>query len=451
MKLDRGRWILVILVVLALMLFSYMMGQISVAASAAPLVRKIAFWHSGNSVRLVENALALVRNHYVTPIQDERELIYGALEGMMNRLHRPPYNDPYSAFLGPALWQTLSAATVGSYAGVGIIIGLDPDHPYPSIAAVFPDSPANEAGLLENDLIIAVDDRSTQDQPLEEVARMIMGEPGTQVKLTLMRVQANTPIEITCERAVIEVHSVIDVSLKERHVGYLRITNFGVKTPEEVEKAMKDLLAEDADSLVIDLRNNSGGLLDAAIQVADLFVPEGMLTVLEQRGAPPKEFHADPARTKYHVPLVLLVNRKSASASEVLAGALKDHGLATVVGETTFGKGVVEQVQAIGDGEVGIALTIGKYLTPNGHDLNGEGIEPDVRATFEELISGEPQLTRLNEHIESARHELATESGELMKLFVERQLAIAERTASELARSEKEEPTSKKEIETPAA
>jgi len=450
MRLDRGRWILAIMLVAALMLFSYVMGQMSVAASAAPLVRRIAFWRN-QPVKLVEEALALVRTRYVTPIEDERELVYGAVDGMMNRLHRPPYNDPYSAFLGASLWQALSATTAGSYAGVGIIIGLDPDRPYPSIAAVFPDSPAEKAHLLENDLIIAVDDHSTQDRPLEEIARMIMGEPGTQVKLTLIRAQANTPIEVNLKRATIEVHSVMDVALKQRSVGYMRVANFGAKTPEEVEKAIKELKADGAKSLVIDLRNNSGGLLEAAVQVADLFIPEGVITVLEQRGEPRKEFYADPSRKKYHLPLVLLVNRKSASASEVLTGALQDYGLATVVGETTFGKGVVEQVQAIGDGEVGIALSIGKYLTPKGHDLNGEGIAPDVSITFEELIASDPDLARLSNDIDALRQGITDESGKLMKLFTERQLAIAEQTASEQAILKEEESPSKEENEPSAA
>jgi len=438
------------MLVAALMLFSYLMGQMSVAASAAPVVRRIAFWRN-DPVKLVEQALALVRSRYVTPIEDERELVYGAVEGMMSRLHRPPYNDPYSAFLGPALWQSLSAATAGSYAGVGIIIGLDPDHPYPGVAAIFPHSPAEKSDLMENDLIIAVDDHPTEDRPLEEIAQMIMGEPGTSVKLTVMRVQASMPLEITLERAVIEVHSVMDVSLKKGRVGYLRITNFGTKTREEVEAGMKQLLAEGAGSLVIDLRNNSGGLLEAAIEVADLFIPEGVITVLEQRDEPPQEFRADPTREKYHLPLVLLVNRRSASAAEVLTGALKDHELATVVGETTFGKGVVEQVQAIGDGSVGLALTVGKYLTPQGHDLNGEGVAPDVSVTFEELIESDPELARLNAGIETMRQELATASGKMLQVYIDRQLAMAERAAGEQSKLDKEESTSTEGIENPAA
>ena len=304
---------------------------------------------------------------------------------------------------------------------------------------------------MENDFVIAVDDVSTQDRPLEEVARMIMGEPGTEVKLTLMRAQASVPLEITLERATIEVYSVMDVSLKEGNVGYLRITNFGAKTPEEVENALRDLISEGAESLIIDLRNNAGGLLDSAIKVADLFVSEGVITVLEQRGELPTEFRADPTRKKYEIPLVLLVNRKSASASEVVAGALKDHGLATVVGETTFGKGVVEQVQAIGDGEVGLALTIGKYLTPSGHDLNGEGIAPDVSATFEEMMQEDREIAAKNGEIETERQELAAKSGELVRLFLDKQLSVAEQAARQQALRKKEVSPSTGEAKQPAA
>jgi len=417
MKLDDRKLLKFLLGVLIVVVVftSYVMGQVSVAKGSDSMWDFMFRPRTESKLDLVGRALAIIMTQYQTPIEDDSQLVYGAIEGMMNSLHRPPYEDPYSGFLGPETWHSLKATTEGSYAGVGILIGYDLFRPYPLIVTVFPNGPADAEGVHENDLIIEVDGESTQDMLLDEVASLIRGEVGTEVIMVVTRENILEPVEFTLTRDLVDVHTVTEQRVLDDGAGYIRIATFGETTPAEVEEVIAGFADEGVKRLIIDLRNNSGGLLLGAVGVADLFLKDGLIVSVESRNAPPKRHMADPESKKYDFAIAVLTSPHTASASEVLAGALRDHGLATLVGEQTFGKGVVQEVSPMDDDTVALALTIGRYLTPLGHDLGGTGLEPDIVLDFESYKGIDAELTRLEAKVHRKQEELLAVTDELMR------------------------------------
>ncbi|OGK11677.1 MAG: hypothetical protein A2Y63_06390 [Candidatus Riflebacteria bacterium RBG_13_59_9] len=421
MKSSDNRVFKVLLgILLAVIVFTaYTLGQASVArGSEGMLGFLIGTDTDASKLPLVGTALKIVKSRYFMPIEDDEQLVYGALEGMVNALHRSPYDDPYSGFLDVSSWDTLKATTEGGYAGIGILIGPSVEHPFPVVVTVFPDSPAGKAGLRENDLIVEVGGVSTQDMLVDEVAVLIKGEMGTEVTLLILRENLLEPIEFTAKREAIELHTVTEHRVLDDGSGYLRLAMFGETTPSEVEKVLAEFAESNVDGLIIDLRNNVGGLLQGAVGVADLFVKEGTIVSVESRTAPTEVHSADPARRKYEFSLVLLVNQQTASAAEVLAGALRDHGLAVLIGEKTFGKGVVQEVTELDQGRSALALTIGRYLTPLGHDLGGTGLEPDVTVGFDDYKARDPELVRLGKKLDSKREEIQEIGDQIIRHLV---------------------------------
>jgi carboxyl-terminal processing protease len=407
--------ILVGLLFVVVVFTSYTMGQVSVAKGPESLWSYAFSSRKDTKIGLVGEALTTVKARYYKPIEDDQQLVYGALNGMINSLHEPPYSDPYSGFLDVTSWSSLKATTQGSYAGIGVLVGPHESEPFPVIVTVFPDSPAAKAGIKENDVIIEVDGVSTQDKVLDEAARMIKGEIGTTVKLKIMRANLLQPLEFSVVRQPIEVHSVSESKVLDDGSGYIRLVFFSETTPSEVEKVLEKFQKDGVKNVIIDLRNNTGGLLDGAIGVADMFIKEGDIVSVEMRGRKPEVHQADPTRLKYKFGLVLLVNGNSASASEVLAGALRDYGLAVLVGEKTFGKGVVQEVIELDNRKVAIALTIGRYLTPKGHDLGGTGLEPDIKVEFDKYIISDPVLSGLQKQMDQKHEEIRKLTDEMIQ------------------------------------
>jgi len=409
-----ARNILLLILVGALMFFFYVMGQVSVAKGPEGMLNYVL--GTGDSkVYLVGQALTLIKARYVAPIEEDEGLVYGAIEGMANSLHKAPYNDPYSGFLDPSGWDMLQATTTGGYAGIGILIGPDWTRPFPIIMSVFPNSPSAEKGLMENDLIIEVAGQSTENMLLDEAAALIKGEAGTEVTLKVIRGDSYEPLEFAVSREHIEVPTVTEVKKLSDDIGYFRILMFSTTTAQEAEEALKGFEADGVKSVVIDLRNNSGGLLQGSVDLSDLFVKDGLICSVKYRAFADDAFYADKSRHKFEFPVVILTNGYTASASEVFAGAMRDHGLALLVGDKTFGKGVVQEISELESGKVAMALTVGSYYTPSGHNLNGNGLEPDFKVTFDDYKVKYNDLAQLEDQIKRKNEEMRALTGQFVE------------------------------------
>ncbi len=375
------------ILVLGIAFLSYSIGAMSAEKGSV-----VKLWFGSKDLRLIEDTLRLIRDNYVKPIEDEKEFIYSALQGLVGRLREKPYNDKYSTFLEPIAWRTLSATAEGGYSGIGVVLGLDPARNLPVIASVFENTPAFSAGLKERDFILEVDGKTTENSVLDQIARQIMGEPGTEVTLSILREGWTEPKKVTLKRAKVELPSVSEKRMLDKNVGYFRVSFFGVKTAEEVKSAVGTLLKKGAKSLVIDLRYNPGGLLESAVEVADLFLTEGAIVSVKQKGRKDTTIFAEVDEDDLDIPLAILTNEYSASASEVFAGALQDNGRAKIVGTHTFGKGSVQEVYELENGQSALSLTVGSYLTPKGKNLNEEPLSPDIIADMDTLAKSFPEI-----------------------------------------------------------
>ncbi|MGQ9369663.1 S41 family peptidase [Azospirillum sp. ST 5-10] len=320
------------------------------------------------AVDLFLKALRRIRSSYVEPISD-RELAEIAVGAMAGR-------DRYSKYMNAADYQEMQQSTRGVFAGIGVRY-VPADEHY-RIIEVMGDSPAEHAGLREGDVILAVDRQPVAAQDQASVNRMIRGDDGTPVTLTVLRGQGGNPLDVSIVRGKVVVPSVKHTALGE--IGYIRIGRFDRQTYPGVSTAIRDLRAQIGPALrgyVIDLRNNPGGLVRASVDVADAFLEGGV--VLTSRGrdrGANRSYSATPGDETGGRPLVILVNERSASASEILTGALKDHHRATVLGTKTFGKGIIQSVIPLKEGSA-IKLTTAKYFTPAGTSIHGVGIQPD--------------------------------------------------------------------------
>jgi len=342
--------------------------------------------------RQVEQALELIGSGYVERESLEMDALgKSALEGMLEGL------DPYSEYLDEEELSRLQEAAEQEFGGIGIQVEMRDG--WLTVVAPIDGTPGQEAGLASGDRIVAVDGESLEEVSLLEAVNRLRGEPGTTVTLSLNRPSADKTFERTFERAVIEVDSVREATLLGKGLGYVRVSQFGGRTGAEVRQAVEDLLERGMRGLILDLRNNPGGLLDAAVEVASLFLLEGSLVVYTEGRlrSSNREWRAEiDDGEPYDFPLALLVNQGSASASEIVAGALKDAGRAAVVGSRTFGKGSVQSVYSLGKGE-GLRLTTARYYTPAGYVIHERGIEPDlaVETTPEEERKLAIQRSRL--------------------------------------------------------
>jgi len=314
--------------------------------------------------------LVLVENEYVEPV-DRARLVEGAIKGMVSEL------DPHSAYLTAEEFNIFQSDTQGSFGGIGVEVDFGDDAVI--VIAPIEGSPAHRAGVRPGDRIIAIDGRSVRGKSPEDLIRTMRGEPGTEVALTIRRDGTEKLKHFKLKREVIRVSS-IRAKLLDRNVGYLRIKQFQIGTHEELLAAVGELRAEadgDLAGILLDMRNNPGGLVDEAAAVADEFLSGGVIYTTRHRGRIVEEFRAGPKGSLRRGPVVVLVNEYSASAAELVAGALQDHRRAPIVGAQTLGKGSVQTIIDL-PGGAGLRLTTMRYYTPGGHTIQALGIKPSV-------------------------------------------------------------------------
>jgi len=310
-----------------------------------------------------------------------------------------PLEDPYTRFLDPENFQALTNQTAGELSGVGIRLEVNEKTKILSIVEPIDNSPASKAGLQSGDNIEEIDGESTQGMTLKEASALIRGEVGTSITLKISR-QGTAPFDVTLTRAQIQLPSV-RYSLKQEdkiQVGYISLDEFSSHAAEQMRRAIKDLNQENVDAYVLDLRDNPGGLLHASIDIARMWLEQGAIVSTIDRIGGKQEFSANQTSLT-NLPLVVLVNEDSASASEILTGALKDNQRATVIGTQTFGKAAVQSVHALSDGS-GLAVTVSRYYPPSGIDITKRGITPDIKLDLTQsqkrLLQNKPELIGTN-------------------------------------------------------
>ena len=318
-------------------------------------------------------AYSYIKNNYVEEISDEK-LIYSAIQGMMDVL------DPHSAFLTPEQYQNIREGTLGEYAGIGLEITVREGEVI--VVSAIDDSPASNAGIKSGDVILEVDDKILSKKiSIDEVNKLLKGPVGSEVKLKIKRKLINEPLIFKLIRERIRMQSVTSELFDEK-IGYVRISSFQDKTYVQLREALKNLTEKaggELKGLILDLRNNPGGLFEQAVRVADLFISEGVIVYTQGRGKK-EEYEAEmahPDDTQPPYPMLCLVNGGSASASEIVAGALKDHKRAVIAGSTTFGKGSVQTILELED-KSALKLTIARYYTPDKKAIQEVGIVPDI-------------------------------------------------------------------------
>jgi carboxyl-terminal processing protease len=321
-------------------------------------------------LRTFAEVLDRVKAAYVEPV-DDKTLLENAIKGMLSNL------DPHSAYLGPEDFQELQESTSGEFGGLGIEVGVEDG--FVKVVSPIDDTPASKAGIEAGDLIVKINGAPTQGQTMQEAVDKMRGKIGEKITLTLVR-DGGTPFDVTLARATIQVKSV-KAQMLENGYGYIRITQFQVKTGEEVGKSLAKLRKDNGkkmSGLILDLRNNPGGVLQSAVQVADHFLTKGLIVYTKGRIANSElRFSADPADASENVPLVVLINGGSASASEIVAGALQDQKRGILMGTDTFGKGSVQTVLPLNNDRA-LKITTALYFTPNGRSIQAQGISPDI-------------------------------------------------------------------------
>jgi carboxyl-terminal processing protease len=321
-------------------------------------------------LRLFADIFNNIRTSYVESV-DDKTLLQNAIRGMLSGL------DPHSAYLDAKVFEELQINTSGEFGGLGIEVQMD--NGFVRVVTPIDDTPASRAGLKAGDLIMKLDDQPVKGMSLDDAIKIMRGAPGSDIILTVLREGQEKPLEFTLTRDVIKVTSVRKRWLEDGY-GYVRISQFQVQTGEDLNEAIQKLQEENKDlkGLVLDLRNNPGGVLQAAVDVVDTFLTNGLVVYTEGRISTAKsQFHATPDDQINGAPIVVLINGGSASASEIVAGALQDHRRAIIMGTQSFGKGSVQTVIPV-DAENGIKLTTARYFTPNGRSIQAQGIEPDI-------------------------------------------------------------------------
>ena len=314
-----------------------------------------------------------VRADYVEK-PDDSKLIESAINGMLTGL------DPHSSYMDPKSFKDMQVQTRGEFGGLGIEVTMEDG--LIKVVAPIDDTPAAKAGIMANDIIVKLDDEQVQGLTLNQAVEKMRGPVNTKIKLTIMRKGKDKPIDVTITRDLIRVRSVRS-KVEGDDVGYIRVTQFNEQTTEGLKKAITDITAKVSEDklkgYILDLRNNPGGLLDQAISVSDAFLQKG--EIVSTRGRNPEEtqrFNARPGDLTKGKPVIVLINGGSASASEIVAGALQDHKRATLIGTRSFGKGSVQTIIPLGTGNGALRLTTARYFTPSGRSIQAKGISPDV-------------------------------------------------------------------------
>jgi len=321
-------------------------------------------------VELFSDAVSIIRSDYVSPV-DSKKLIYGALRGMLASL------DDFSSFMDQDEYKEIKSETKGEFGGIGIEISTRDG--IITVIAPMAATPAEAAGIKPGDKIVKIDNKVTRDMTLNEAVKMMRGEPGTMVTLTIWREKGEKILELPIKRDIIKVSSIKNASFLDGKIGYIKIAEFQENTPSELDAALKKLGSEGMDSLIIDLRNNPGGLLEVSVDVAERFLPKDSVVVSIKSRTPAQNavFKSSGKFYSSNYPMAILVNEGSASASEIVSGAIQDNKRGIIIGTKTFGKASVQTVIPLKDGSA-LRLTTALYYTPSGKMIRNEGIIPDV-------------------------------------------------------------------------
>ena len=329
-----------------------------------------------NELRTFTEVFAKIKNDYVEDV-DDKTLLENAIRGMLSGL------DPHSTYLDPEGYKELQVGTTGRFGGLGIEVGMEDG--FIKVISPIDDTPAKKAGMHAGDLIVRLDETPVKGLSLSQAVKIMRGKPGSDIILTVVRDGEDKPLKITITRAIIKVKSVKSKALGDEY-GYIRITSFQSKTGENLLEELEKLQEASLDAtktglkgLVLDLRNNPGGVLSAAVDVSDAFLTKGLIVYTEGRDTESRlKFSATPADVLNGNPIVVLVNGGSASASEIVAGALQDHNRAIIMGEKTFGKGSVQTILPMNTNSA-LKLTTARYYTPSGRSIQAEGIVPHIK------------------------------------------------------------------------
>jgi C-terminal peptidase (prc) len=363
-----------------------------------------------NYMKRFSKAFDLVRNSYVREVTND-DLMNGAIRGMLQSL------DPHSTFLDKKDFEKMQETTTGEFFGIGI--EMTSENNQLMVVSPIEDTPAHKAGLRSGDLILAIDGQPSSDMSTQEAASKIRGPKDTEVELLILHKEANAPETVRLKRDAIPLVSVKSRFLDDNGIAWVRVTRFTEKTTTELHDAIEDLKKKgEVKGIVLDLRNNPGGLLKQSVTVANAFLDKGAIVSIRGRGSHILESHsADPKKAVVQAPMVVLINPGTASASEIVAGALQDNKRALVVGERSFGKGSVQNIHPLEDGTA-VKLTIALYYTPNGRSIQAEGITPDIEIPFEAPSTEEkkpsfeiPREKDLSGHIELTGKESGKEPG----------------------------------------
>ena len=374
-----------------------------------------------DEIRTFSDIFARIKQDYVESV-DDKKLMKSAIRGMLSGL------DPHSAYLDKKEYLDLHEGATGEFGGLGIEVGLEDG--FVKVISPIDDTPAQRAGIRAGDVVIRLDDKSVKGMSLDEAVKLMRGKPGEPIKITIVREGEEKPLKFDIVRAVIQVKSVKSRTLEPGFI-YLRITLFQTRTANSLESAIERLTKDNEalEGVVLDLRNNPGGVLSGAIDVADLFLEEGLIVYTKGRGkGAESKFIARPGDMVNGVPIVILVNGGSASASEIVAGALQDHKRAIVLGEKTFGKGSVQTILPMNNGDA-IKLTTARYYTPLGRSIQAKGIQPDIELHSLKLAKAHTGLNPIKES-QLSRHlkndQLEDEDTRIAKTINKKKASLAE-------------------------
>lgn len=349
--------------------------------------------------RKLKNLKNLIDEKYLySDDVDEASLEEGLYAGYINAL-----KDPYSVYYDEEETKSFKESTSGEYSGIGVVMSKNLNTNIITAVQVYEDSPAEQAGIRENDIIYKVDGQEVTDLEIAEVAGKIKGTEGTKVDITLIRDDTGEEETVTVTRGKVEAHTVSS-EMKEDHTGYIRVTEFDSVTYDQFAQALTELEEQGMEGLIVDLRNNPGGNLLTTANMLDLLLPEGVIVYTQDKNGEKSILSSDDEH-QFTKPIAVLVNGNSASASEIFAGAIQDYGLGPIVGTTTYGKGIVQEVITLDDGSC-IKLTTAEYYTPNGRNIHKKGIEPDVEVEYEpntEDSNADNQLDAAMEQIKNKK------------------------------------------------
>ena len=357
---------------------------------------------------LIDNEFAekadLIYNSVVKRFYFEEDINTTDMKENMYKAIIDSLGDKYAEYYTAEELEEMFMSSEGIYYGIGAYVMLDEETGYPLLTKIFKDSPASRAGLMDGDIIYAVNDENLFGYKLDEAVALIKGPENTEVRLTIYRENEPDYIDVTVTRGKVESPTV-ESEMKADGIGYLQITEFDDVTTEQFYKAYDDLNAQGMKAMILDLRSNGGGNLDTVLKIGEKMLPKGIITYTEDKAGKREEFKCK-GKSVIDIPLVVLTNGYTASASELLTGALHDYGLATVIGTNTYGKGIVQTIYPLSDGS-GIKITTSRYYTPNGVCIHGEGIAPDIELEYDsELYSTEKIDNQLEYAMDYLREKL---------------------------------------------